>query len=187
MREPSPLKKHHGVIFLAGAVVAAAFLMTAEAALVIQSLGSFGYLGALIAGFFFSSALTTVPATASFFILGGILDPFLIALFGAAGAMTADFLLFEVFRYRLSHHYGLFDRFRTWKAARRFTRYVRHHAALQYCIPVVGALVIASPLPDELGIAILGSSKYSDRRFLAIAFVMNFLGIFAISSIGRLL
>ena len=45
---------------------------------------------------------------------------------------------------------------------------------------LAGALLIASPLPDELGIALLGFSKVSTRYFAILSFVFNFLGILGI-------
>jgi hypothetical protein len=58
----------------------------------IQALSSYGGWGALIAGVFFVSAYTAVPAAFVLFELGNYLDPLQIALFGGLGAMIGDYL-----------------------------------------------------------------------------------------------
>ena len=50
---------------------------------------------------------------------------------------------------------------------------------------LVGGLIIASPLPDELGISILGFSKMKVSWFIAISLVFNFIGILLIGVVAR--
>lgn len=50
----------------------------------------------------------------------------------------------------------------------------------RWLMGAVGMLIIASPLPDKLGIALLGFSKTKQRFFLLLSFTANFLGILAI-------
>jgi hypothetical protein len=52
-------------------------------------------------------------------------------------------------------------------------------------LPVVGAVIIASPLPDELGLALLGFSRIDRRYFFAISYTMNFIGIVLIGLAAR--
>src|SRR3989344_5750951 len=47
---------------------------------------------------------------------------------------------------------------------------------------VVGAILIASPLPDEIGVSLMGLSKISTIRFVILSFVLNATGIFLILS-----
>jgi hypothetical protein len=46
---------------------------------------------------------------------------------------------------------------------------------------VLGAVIIASPLPDELGIAILGFARLGSNLFVPLSFVSNFLGLVAVA------
>ncbi len=187
MKAETELKLVHMSILLASIAITVYFFVSPDVKLFIQKLGSFGYLGALVAGFFFSSMLTAAPATASLFMLGNTLNPFYIALIGATGAMVADFILFTLIKYRISHHYGLFNKMRLWVYKQAFAEYIKNHRIFKHTIPLLGVLIIASPLPDELGIALLGASKYSTRKFFIVAWVMNFLGILAITYLGSVL
>jgi hypothetical protein len=50
----------------------------------------------------------------------------------------------------------------------------------------VGAIIIASPLPDELGLALLGVSTLSRPQFFLLSFAMNSLGIFIILLVAQI-
>ena len=52
---------------------------------------------------------------------------------------------------------------------------------------LIGGLIIASPLPDELGISLLGFSKAKTSLFIVLSFVFNFLGILFIGWVARAL
>lgn len=55
----------------------------------------------------------------------------------------------------------------------------------RWSIAFLGALVIASPLPDELGLMMLGFSKIKTSFFVPISFLLNFLGILVIGLIAK--
>ena len=61
---------------------------------------------------------------------------------------------------------------------RRFFRWITFLA---------GGLILASPLPDELGVAVLGFSKMRLKYFALLSFVFNFLGIAVIGLVARAL
>ena len=49
----------------------------------------------------------------------------------------------------------------------------------------LGGIIIASPLPDELGIGLLGFSKMKVSWFVPVSFVFNFIGICLIGLVAR--
>ena len=55
----------------------------------------------------------------------------------------------------------------------------------RWIIPFVGALVIASPLPDEIGVAMLGLSKMKNSYFILLSFLLNSAGILIIGLIAK--
>jgi membrane protein DedA with SNARE-associated domain len=137
-------------------------------------------LGSFIAGLFFTSAFTIAPASAVLAGLSGVAPQLLVAFWGALGAMFGDALLFlfvrDVFaedarRFLKRHHLKLFT--------------IPHFGFLRWLYPIMGALIIASPLPDELGLALLGLTKTKLRVLLPVAFVMNFLGVLLIAGIAQ--
>ncbi len=173
-------------IFFASLLISVYFLLSPEFHLFISNLNSLSYFGVLISGFFYSSFLTSSTSTAALFLLGKELNPFIVAPIAAFGAAVADFLIFSLIKYRVSHHYGIFDKLKAKLSERRSIVALRGHRVGKYFIPVLGAFIIASPLPDELGIALLGASKYDTKKFFLIAFAMNMLGILFIAYLGSI-
>ncbi len=56
----------------------------------------------------------------------------------------------------------------------------------RYLLPVVAGFIIASPLPDEIGVTMLAASKsISAKVFSVISYVLNTAGIFVILMIGK--
>ena len=52
---------------------------------------------------------------------------------------------------------------------------------------VIAAIIIASPLPDEIGAAIFGALKVKTKYFLVISYTLNFLGILTVAWLGSVL
>jgi len=144
----------------------------------IQTIGmQGGLLSLLVAGAAYASFVTSPAATAAIFLLGKVYNPFLIAAVGAAGTVITDYLLFRFIKTkaRPSLLY-LAEGFKT--------KYKKTRRTLRILGVAVAGLIIASPLPDELGIAILGIENCKTKWFLLFSYVMNFLGILVISWLG---
>lgn len=136
-----------------------------------------------VVGIFFTSAFTLAPAAILLAGLSESISPWAVALFGALGAMCGDLILFLFIRDRLAEDIkGLFPK----SAVRRFLNSF-HLGFWKWLSPILGALIIASPLPDEFGVSLLGLSRVRLAVLLPVAFVMNFLGILAIAGVASLL
>jgi uncharacterized membrane protein YdjX (TVP38/TMEM64 family) len=148
---------------------------------VIRELSLYGYWGAFAAGIFFVSAYTAVPAAYVLFELGNYLNPFEIALFGGLGAVVGDYLIFRFVRDQLYEelkpHFKWFDRFRNKRRQRS--------RLLKVLMPTLGMIIIASPIPDEIGVGMLGLARMNTLTFVAITFVLNTVGIFALAYIAQ--
>ncbi|MEX2012343.1 MAG: hypothetical protein WD970_01125 [Patescibacteria group bacterium] len=141
------------------------------------SFGTLGYIGVFLAGMMFVSTFTILPATAILFAFAQDLPALPVALTGAAGAMIMDYLAFRFIRDRLLAELNPFLKMlRIYRPVNILkTKY------FAWLAPVVGAIVVASPLPDELGLTLLGLTKISAGRFIALTFVLNFIGILLIA------
>lgn len=53
-----------------------------------------------------------------------------------------------------------------------------------WTLPVLGALVIASPLPDEIGVSLIGITKMQTYKFILLSFLCNTAGIFFILTVS---
>jgi len=54
-----------------------------------------------------------------------------------------------------------------------------------WLLPFIGATIIALPVPDEIGVSMLGLSKIRPWQFFIVTFALNSLGIFVIVSIAQ--
>ena len=160
------------LFFLADTEIAHAFII---------QIGSYGYLGAAITGIFFVSTFTVAPASVILFHLAQDLNPVMIALYAGAGAVIGDLLIFRFLKD------GVFD-----ELAPIFKRFEGSYLSMLFktpyfawLVPVAGAIIIASPLPDELGIGLLGLSRIKTWQFVGLAFVLNSLGILAVVLLAR--
>jgi len=138
-------------------------------------------LASFIAGVFFTSLLTLAPATVVLAEISQSYSLFATAFFGAIGAVVGDLLIFFFIRDGAADNVS--DFLKALKLKRVFT--LLKHKRFKWISPVVGAFIIASPLPDELGIALMGFSKIKLHVLVPISFVMNFIGILAVGLVAQ--
>lgn len=143
-------------------------------------LSSLGYLGIFIAGLFYAYGFTAAPATAILLILAKEQNIIFAGLIAGLGALFSDLILFKFIRH------SFVDEIKRLSQQKLFI-YLKSRTSFliqKYFLPVLGAILIASPLPDEIGISLLASSNISNKRFCALSYVLNTLGIFIILLIG---
>lgn len=138
---------------------------------------------AFIAGVFFTSTFTIAPASIAFVEIGTAANIIQVSIAGALGAVCGDLVLFLFIRETVMEDLKTVLKKRNYTKILAFT----HGGVMRWLAPVFGALIIASPLPDELGLTIMGMSKIRSIYLIPIAFVMNFIGIWAIISIAIVL
>lgn len=147
----------------------------------IKGVGTLGIVGALIAGFFFVSTYTVVPAAFVIFELAKYQNPLVIAAVAAISSMLGDYIIFRFVKDRVLHELKPYmEKFKTPKINQVFkTPY------FAWLLPISGALIIASPLPDEVGVSLMGVSKMKNQHFLLLAYVLNMLGILFVALLAH--
>lgn len=164
--------------FIILSVLAAVFLSKSGLlANLFAEFGGYKLLASFVAGLFFTSAFTIAPAAAMFVEILSTEPVLPTALFGAAGAVLGDLILFRFVRDRLSRDIMSLFKEKVRGRARAFL----HSRVFHFVMPALGALIIASPLPDELGITLMGAAHLSMKAFIPISFVFNAIGIGAVA------
>lgn len=148
----------------------------------IKQIGSLGYFGAFLTGIFFVSTFTAVPAGYVLYGLAGTFHPVEIALLAGLGAMVGDYLIFRLVKD------NLFDELKPAFTKLQYPalRTLFKTPYFSWLLPFIGAVVIASPLPDEAGVTLLGLSRIRKWQFFIITFTLNAVGIFIIVSVAQL-
>lgn len=140
------------------------------------------FVAVLIFGAMYSSILTVAPATVGLVELAhaGVPIP-LLALVGGFGATLSDISLFQIIKfgfideliaYFQRHSQGAFNRLFKIKL-------------FKFLLVVIGALSIATPIPDEIGLAMMGIGRAKIRTVALVGFVFNTLGIMTIGLLAR--
>ena len=171
-------KPHFGrdLLIIALSISFAVFIAQEDLITRLVSVTGFVPIEAFVAGFFFTSLLTITPAGVAFAEMAQVAGAVQLALWGAAGAVIGDLVLFLFVRDAISDDVMALLR-GSWM---RKVKALFKSPFLSWAVPVAGALVIASPLPDEVGLAMLGLSKTDLRFLIPISYAMNFLGILLI-------
>lgn len=144
---------------------------------IIEATSNYQIFSVLVAGFFFTSIFTTAPAIAALGEIAQGHSLVLVALFGALGAMLGDYIIFRFMRDTFAVHIAQVVQL---QGARNRLKSLLKLRSFRWLTFLVGGVIIASPLPDELGLSLLGFSKVQTSLFLPLSFVFNFFGIFLI-------
>jgi uncharacterized membrane protein YdjX (TVP38/TMEM64 family) len=186
-------------LFFLSLVLAYFMLKNEESLSFLKSLNHLGYFSAFLAGMLFTSSLTVAPATALIYTLGSAFNPLALAFIGAFGSLLSDYLIFRFVKHRLIDEIKLLQ-----EEINNFLKPVTKgfipkdlklrlyiwqkttQSRFKWLIPAIAGFIIASPLPDEFGVALLGAAKYETKRFAILSYFLNFMGIFLVAAIGSL-
>jgi hypothetical protein len=140
-------------------------------------LGGFGYIGAFIAGVLFVWTFTAATSALILLILAETLSPIEIGLIAGLGAVIGDMLIFRLVKDGLANEiediYNHMDH-------KKHLKKLFHSKYFNWMLPVFGAVIIASPLPDEVGVSLMGISKMGTVKFAVLSYVLNSIRIFLI-------
>ncbi|MFA5084397.1 MAG: hypothetical protein WC475_03420 [Candidatus Paceibacterota bacterium] len=141
------------------------------------------FIGSFIAGIFFVSVFTAAPATVVLAEIVKTNSIFWVAFFGGIGALAGDLIIFRFVKDNLSADFLYLVKK---SKSERFMSIFRLKL-FRWLVPFVGALIVASPLPDEIGLAMMGLAKMKTALFVPLSFLLNFLGILVIGLIAKAL
>lgn len=172
----------YDLLIIAASVLFAVVLVTSGAVVTL-----FGFVGqgvvatSFFAGMFFTSLFTTAPAVVVLSELALRENLILVSILGGLGAVVGDYLIFWFVRHRIVADSAML------MSGPRMQRiaHILKKGYFKRLLPILGAVIIASPFPDELGLALLGVSSINNRSFFLLSFSMNALGILLIGLTAR--
>ena len=170
------------VVIILSIIVAVVLAKTGILTKVLTSTQELKAFGSFFTGMFFTSIFTTAPAIVTLGAIAQTHSIILTALFGAMGAMVGDLIIFRFIRDRFAEH--LLELIEHKKVGREI-KTLSKFRFFRWMTFLIGGLIIASPLPDELGISLLGFSKMKMSWFIGISFTFNFIGILLIGIVAN--
>lgn len=147
----------------------------------VSYIGNFGYIGAFFVGIMFVSIFTVAPAAVVLFHLAETLNPLGIAIAAGTGGVVGDYLIlrflkdriFEELRPVFMNHGG--------KPLRKLFK----TPYFAWAVPILGAIIVMSPFPDEVGIGLMGISRLKTWQLMGLLYLLDVTGIFLIVIAAR--
>lgn len=147
----------------------------------IQFIGDLGYIGAFFVGILFVSMFTVGPAAVVLFQLADTLNPLGIALAAGTGGAVGDYL---IIRYLRDH---IFEEIRPvfMNHGGKPLKKLFATPYFAWAIPIIGAIIVMSPFPDEVGIGLMGISRLKTWQLMGLLYLLDVVGIFLIVIAAR--
>lgn len=169
-------------LFILSIVVSVLLVSTGAFDWLIGAAAEWRWVGSFVAGMFFTSIFTTAPAVVTLGEIARTAPVWQVALLGAAGAVIGDAIIMRFLR---GHMVSDFLHLLGSRGMRRRLRAIGRLRTGRWLMGFLGALTIASPLPDELGLLLLSLAHVRMRAFVAISFGLNFIGIVIVGLVAR--
>lgn len=137
---------------------------------------------AFLMGLLFSLTFTAAISTSVFLLLAQTThNPLLIAILGGLGSVAANSIIYKFFKEEIIDDIKFLEK----KYARKIAHKIIHSKLVVGLAPYIGALLLASPLPDEIGILIIAGANFKYTKFFLLSFALHTAGILAIVLIGQ--
>ena len=171
--------KYKNITFAILGIIFALYLSQIDAfSQFLLHLGTLGYLGAFLAGALFVSTFTVTTGILILFTLAQNFHPLEIAILAGLGAVLGDLIIFHLVK---DHLMGEMKSIYNNLGGKHLSKLL-HTKYFNWTLPMIGAIIIASPLPDELGVSLMGIAKMKTYQFVFISFLLNAIGIFLVVS-----
>lgn len=176
------MKHKNSLLLLLGILLAFLFSSNSTFRDFLLKLGSFGYLGAFLSGILFVSTFTIATGALVILTLAKTLSPPGLILAAGLGAVVGDLLIFRFVKDDVAAEITpIYNQI----TGSHFKK-IFHTRYFAWTLPVIGALIIVSPLPDELGVSLLGLSEVKIYKFLLISLASHTVGMFLLVSASLL-
>lgn len=170
------------ILFAITVVIAILLFQGREIPFVQDALMAMGILGIFFAGMLFTYGFTSAPAAALLLALAPNFNPFVGAIIGGAGALLSDSLIFLFIRSSFRDEIDKLEK-------EHIIQHIEHHIPSRIkrlLLPILAGFILASPLPNEIGVSMLAAYRaLSKRLFALISYTTNTVGIFVILLIGQ--
>ncbi len=113
-------------------------------------------------------------------------SPVVFAVVGGLGAMVSDLVLYRFLKTSLIEEWKLIVLPKLSFQQRQQMESLTKRRLFVWTVPFLASALIASPLPDEFGVALFSVINFHPKYFSLISFLANMGGIFVLLSAGNL-
>lgn len=169
-------RKHRNIfMFIIGLIGAILLSRSQLFQFFLNTIQPYSALAAFIAGMLFASTFTVAAGGLIIINLAQAgIHPLILILFGGLGAVSCDFLIFYFAKDSIAKEISpIYDEI----ISQNHLKKIIHTRYFSWTLPVIGAIIIASPLPDELAVSLLGISQMKTLEFFVISFASHLVGM----------
>jgi len=173
--------KHPKTIIFFISIVLSYLVFTNKSALeVISRLNELNYIGIFIAGIMFPFGFLA-PFSVGFFITSNPSNILTASIIGGLGALISNLIIFKIIRFSFIDEFNKIKHTKIIKEINHSIDKNISHKIKNYLLYIFAGIIIASPLPDEIGVTMLaGLTKIRQDIFLILSFILSTLGIYLI-------
>jgi uncharacterized membrane protein YdjX (TVP38/TMEM64 family) len=166
-------------IFFITIFVAYILFQNQDSNLIQNTLSSLGFIGAFVSGILYVYSFTSTISTSILLILNN--NIILTGLIAGLGALTGDIIIYKFINHSFDNELNLLRKEKIIKKI-KINKHIK-----KYILPILAIITISSPLPDEIGVALLAASKkVIPKKYTYLLFyLLNTIGIFIILIIGK--
>lgn len=169
--------EHDILVLLLGIIIAVVIVKTGILKEILMVTKGILFVDSFISGLFYTSGFTTPIAFVALSELAVNSSLLNVAFFGALGAVVGDVLIFKFLRDRIDKDIVFILKS---NSLMKRVKAVFHLKLFRWVSFFIGGLILAAPLPDELGLAFMGLSKTKTWVFVIISFAFKFTSILLI-------
>lgn len=168
------------ILFILSILLAYYIFNRPEISNFIYYLGKISYLGIFIAGIFLAFGFSA-PFAVGFLITSQPENLILAVILGGLGAMTGDMIIFKSIKFSFMNE---FKELKKEKVIKKIKRLVSQNTPLiikHYFLYIFAGFMIATPLPDEVGVSMLaGLTTINPKKLALISFILHSIAVFLI-------
>jgi len=146
----------------------------------VASFNNLGYFGDFISGILFAFGFT-VPFSIGFFITSHPVDIILATIIASVGSVVGDLVIFKTIKFSFIDEFKELEKKKVLKKIGEIVKNNKHVLIRHYLVYIFAGIILASPLPDEIGVSMLaGLTTIKTSTLAIISFILHAIPIYLI-------
>ena len=128
---------------------------------------------------------TAALSTGALLVIAGQQNIFITGFIAGLGALMGDLIIFKFVRGTFN---GELKRLGKTRFVKKIRKFLKNRSTINKAVPFIAYFIIASPLPDEIGVSMVAAYRdTTTRAFSILSFLLNTAGIFIILILGKII
>ena len=149
-----------------------------------EQLNTLSYFGIFLAGLLIAFGFSA-PFGIGILLTSKPENILLAAIIAGVGAVISDMIIFKTIKFSFMDEFKQLKKTKTVQFIRKIAKLNKSILIKHYFLYIFAGIIIATPLPDEIGVSMLaGLTTVNPKKLAIISFVLHALAIFLILRLG---